>query len=116
MLNKKKKVNVNPNLKGELFFSNQVDFRVFPDSLKIDFKQLNPVTDKFGGDKHESLIINRQSILMTPVMLKRFVNTINEVLSKIESKQGEIKLPPKPKKTEKKKVVKDEVISTGYIG
>ncbi|MBD3312021.1 DUF3467 domain-containing protein [archaeon] len=113
MFDKKRKLNVIPRLKDELFLSNQVDIRFYPDLFKIDFKQLNQQVDRLGDDKHESLVINRRTIALTPLLMKQLSAIINKILADYEKKYGEIKIPDKPRK---RKSVKKTVSSTDYIG
>ncbi|MFA5406769.1 MAG: hypothetical protein WC307_05425 [Candidatus Nanoarchaeia archaeon] len=111
MLSKKQRVNVVPNVGEELFFSNQIDMRFYPDSFKIDFKQINQQVDRIGDQKNDSIVINRRSIALTPMIMKQFVLIVNNILATYEKQHGEIKLP-KVIKTRKVKANK----SSGYIG
>lgn len=112
VFDRKRKLNIIPELKDEVFLTNQVDIRFYPDLFKVEFKQMNQQVDRVGGKPHPSLIINRRSIALTPMMMKQFAVLINKVLKNYEKKHGEIPLPKKPKKKKEVKVKK----SSGYIG
>jgi len=108
----RRKFKVIPELKDEVFLSNQIDLRFYPDVFKLEFKQVNEQIDRVGDEKNVSLIINRRTIALTPLMMKQFVNLVNKVLLNYEKKYGEIKLPKMPKI----KKEKEEVKSGAYIG
>ena len=110
---RKQKVNVLPELKDEVFLSNQVDLRFYPDMFKLEFKQMNQQVDRVDEEVHSSLIINRRSIALTPMLMKQFVALVNRVLENYESQHGKIPVP-KPVKKLPREVVKKK--SSGYIG
>ena len=98
MLDKKRKLNVIPELKDEIFLTNQVDMRFYPDLFKIEFKQVNQQVDRINDERHLSLIINRRTIGLTPMMMKQLVGIITNVLVNYEKQYGEIKMPKLPKR------------------
>ncbi len=113
MFDKKRKLNVASEIKGEIFLSNQIDLRFYPDLFKLEFKQVNEQVDRVGPERNASIVINHRSIALTPLMMKQFVNIVNNVLSGYEKKYGEIKLP---KITKQRTASKKVIDSTGYIG
>ncbi len=94
----------------ELFLTNQADVRFFPDYFKIDFKQVNQITNRIGELKSENLTINHRFIVLTPLMMKQLVILFNKVLNDYEKQFGEISLPKTPKNVKKTKK------SNVYIG
>lgn len=112
---KAKQVNVVPSVKDEIFFANQIDMRFFPDLFKIDFKQMNQQVDRIGEEVNNTLIINRRSIALTPMMMKQFSGIVNNIVVNYEKEFGEIKLPKvvKPKKVDSEIVTQS---NEGYIG
>lgn len=113
VLSKKERVRVTPKDDEEIFLSNNIDIRLYPDMFKIDFKQINQQIDRVGEQKHESLIINKRCIALTPLLMKSFVGLINKVVQSYEKVHGEIKIP---KGVASKKKGKKVVSSGGYIG
>ncbi len=107
----RRKYKVMPESKDELFLTNQIDMRFYPDLFKIEFKQINEQVDRIGGEQNASIIINRRTVALTPLMMKQFVNLINKVLENYEKKFGEIKLPKSPKMKKK-----SEEPKSAYIG
>jgi len=114
VFDKKKKMNVFPNMKDEIFFTNQVDMRFYPDMFKIEFKQVNHQVDRLGEDQNESIILNRRSIALTPLMMKQFVKIVSNILVNYEKQHGEIKVPKIPKR--RSKPVSTPKPSSDYIG
>jgi len=112
MLSKKQRVNVSPVIGDELFVSNNIDMRFYPDMFKIDFKQVNQQTDNIDNQKNNSIVINRRSIVLTPLLMKQFVGIINNIMATYEKHYGEVKLPKIPKV----KRVESTRKSSGYIG
>jgi hypothetical protein len=98
MADKRKRLNIVPDFKDEIFLTNQVDLRFYPDLFKIEFKQVNQQVDRIGESRQETLIINRRSIALTPLVMKQFVGIVNNMLANYEKQHGEIKLPKLPKK------------------
>ena len=113
MFDKKQKLNVIPIVKDEMFIANQIDLRFFPDLFKIEFKQLNQQIDRIGPERNNSIIINRRTIALTPLVMKQFVGIINRMLANYEKQYGLIKMPKVPKKH---KAIVKKAGSTGYIG
>lgn len=115
MFDNKRKLNVFPQMKDEIFITNQIDMRFYPDLFKIEFKQFNHQVDRMGEEKSESVIINRRSIGLTPIMMKQLMNIITQVVSNYEKQNGEIKIPEQPKNN--KQQVKEVITTSGnYIG
>ena len=112
---KKKKLNVVPNFKDEVFLANQIDMRFYPDLFKLEFKQVNHQVDRLGDDKQETLIINRRSIGLTPLMMKQLVGIISNMLTNYEKQHGEVKVP-KLRKPRKKPASSARRSSSDYIG
>jgi len=115
MFDKRRKLNVIPELKDEIFLTNQVDMRFYPDMFKIEFKQVNQQVDRINEEKHLSLIINRRTIGLTPMMMKQLAGIINNVLVNYEKQHGEIKMPKAVKKRKTSATTKKSK-NSAYIG
>ena len=115
MLDRKPRINVIPNVKDEIFLTNQIDVRFFPDIFKIEFKQVNQQVDRINDDANNTIIINRRSIALTPMMMKQLIGILSNVVSNYEKQYGSIKIPEMPKiKKEVNIIEKPE--NKSYIG
>ncbi len=117
MEGQKIQVNVDPG--KETFFSDGVVVSHNQSKFTLDFRQTTPRFNQLPGQDEPNMMfaLCHNSIMMDPVLVKDFANSLTENIQKYEEKFGEIKIPKQqPRKEEPVEEEYKEQASSSYIG
>jgi len=108
------KINVEIDNKSEAFFADFIAVNHVRNQFALDFRQTTPRVNPSPDKRNvQSLFIRHNAVVISPVLVKEFMNILKKNIEEYERKFGKIQIP-KPKENTRED--SEQSADTSYVG